>query len=220
MPQTTSHLPEIGYLFHYPSLDHPSEKFRLDIYLSTHPTEKHFDVLKASFSALTSHGPESSLEIYHPWKLTQQIQVCAGQVTMEDRKGKKELGFTFGGQLSIDTGEMQTACSLISPAPILHLTEVSRNRNAFVEEVELLLAEIRAEYHDQDGYLKRLCGINADDLYQAFLLKVRHKLENMPNRDKNHEELLVYIHAQEHRLHAAGLLKQPRPTVRELFGIP
>ena len=39
-------LPEIGYLYFYPRMEHPTEKFRLDVFISATPTEQHFDVLQ------------------------------------------------------------------------------------------------------------------------------------------------------------------------------
>ncbi|MBT3189898.1 MAG: hypothetical protein HN335_12960, partial [Anaerolineae bacterium] len=42
-------LPKIGYLYHYPQLDHPTDNFRLDIFVSSVPTEQHFDVQHVHF---------------------------------------------------------------------------------------------------------------------------------------------------------------------------
>jgi hypothetical protein len=50
MHQNEEHnLPKIGYLYHYPRIDHSTDNFRLDIHITSEPTNQHFDVLRVQF---------------------------------------------------------------------------------------------------------------------------------------------------------------------------
>ena len=124
---TENNLPKIGYLYHYPKLDHATDKFRLDIYVSSEPTEKHFDVTQASFLVIPQKSAMDRLVITHPGDFTKKAHICAGLVVMKDRKGKKEEAFTFGGELQVEAEEYQTICSLTSSAPILEITHAAPN---------------------------------------------------------------------------------------------
>ena len=210
-------LPEIGFLFHYPDPKHPTDKFRLDVFISSEPTEKHFDVLKVHFPALASKGPVSDMKVFHPWPFEKQIRVCAGLVILEDRKGEKVEGFTFGGQMEIETRKRQTACTLVSKAPILHLSEASGSRKLFIEEIEILLAEQQAKFSSDLEYHTKLCRTDPLQLYLACLKEINRKLGEMPNRSGEYDALLDYTHQQEHRLARAGLLQDSRQTLEEVL---
>ncbi len=54
--EANPNLPEIGYLYHYPRLDHPTDKFKLDIFISSVPTEKHFDVIRVTLPVTNHDG--------------------------------------------------------------------------------------------------------------------------------------------------------------------
>ena len=145
-------LPKIGYLYHYPQPDHPTDKFRLDIFLSSTPTEQHFDVVQAHFSVKAATDAIAELKVTHPWTYEQKARVCVGLVVIEDRKGKKEEAFTFGGQLEIDGQVSQTVCKLVSTAPILEISRATPLHQFFIEEIEIILAEYRAKYVDRQVY--------------------------------------------------------------------
>ena len=98
--ENAMNLPKIGYLYHYPTVDHPTDKFRLDIYLSSIPTEKHFDVLHVITNTESQYGGLERLKVTHPWDFQSLYHVCAGKIILEDRKDKKDEAFCFGGQLT------------------------------------------------------------------------------------------------------------------------
>lgn len=210
-------LPEIGYLYHYPQLDHPTDIFRLDIFVSSVQTERHFDVLRTHFFVKAKGETITKLTVTHPWVYEQYARVCAGVVVLEDRKGKKEEAFTFGGHLKIDGQESQTVCRLVSSAPILEISSATQIHGFFVEELEIILAQLQARYADHKVYEKRLCNTDPYRLYLACLLELVEKIEGFQHKDENYQQLLVYLHSQEHRLAAAGLLKGLLPTLESLF---
>ena len=190
----------------------------MDIFISSKPTERHFDVLRAHFFIKGPREAVERLTVTHPWKYDPVAHVCAGVVIMEDRKGKKEEAFTFGGQLTIDEQESRTVCNLVSTAPILEISGASPLQHFFIEEVEAILAMQRARFTDLLAYEKHVCKADPFELYQACLEELTQKLESFQHKDENYRQLLVYLHSQEHRLAAAGLLVDPIPTLEDIFG--
>lgn len=210
-------LPEIGYVYHFPELDHPTDKFRLEINISTIPTEEHFDVLRVYVWAVNSQGYLERIKIAHPWEFDETIKVCAGVVILEDRKGKKEEAFTFGGRLEIETKSKQTACSLVSSAPILEISGVSRLHRLFTEELEILLAKRKAALPDQQAYEKLLCGTDPLELYQACLNDLIKKFKQVPEQEEVYLKLVHYLQTEKHRLKTAGISQEESITLDELF---
>lgn len=208
-------LPKIGYLFHHPDIGHADDKFRLDIYLSSESTEEHFDVLRATFLVRSPRNTVTNLKVLHPWKFEENARVCPGPVIMEDRKGKKEEAFSFGGQLSISLKGATTTCSLVSTAPILHLTGETNIDELFVEEVEILLAQQRAKFADSKSEYDMFCLIDPLELYIACLVGLKKKIHGFKHGDEHYHDLLGYVETQEHRLEAAGLLKETPKTFED-----
>jgi hypothetical protein len=199
--------PKIGYLFYYPDLDHPTDNFRLDVFVSDVVTEQHFDVFKANFPVQNPKTGIKPLTIKHPWHGHKEAHVCAGLTILEDRKGKKEEAFTFGGQLSLDTQESQTVCRLISPAPILEVNESFPLHMLFIDEIEILLAEYRAKYLKESDFEAALCQADPRGLYLACLTEITQKFERFPKKDDQTMRFLTFLHAQQQKLRAAGLIK-------------
>lgn len=216
--QSENALPKIGYLYHYPKLDHLTEKFRLDIFLSSIPTEQHFDVLRFKLFVESSQGGIERLTITHPWHFEQTIRVCPGMIIMEDRKGKLEEAFTFGGQLQIDVLELLTKCILVSSAPIFKISGATPTHKLFIDELEILLAERRGSSSDRDEYEKILINTDAFELYLACLKELILKFEEFPQKNDEYIELLMFLHSQEHRLEEADLVIDPTPSLDDIFG--
>lgn len=210
-------LPEIGYLYHYPRLDDPTDKFRLDIFISSIPTEKHFDVLRAHFVVKTQAGAVKRLKITHPWTYEEVARVCAGVIILEDRNRKEEEAFTFGGQLKIKAEEMQTVCTMVSTAPILEISRAIPLHRLLVEEMEILFAERQAKYTNCHEYELKLGNADPLDLYLACLKELRDKFERFPHMDNEYLQFLRYLHTEEHRLETAGLFRKPRPELEDIL---
>jgi hypothetical protein len=216
--KSINELPEIGYLYHYTNPTHPTDKFRMDIFISSKPTERHFDVLRAHFFIKGPREAVERLTVTHPWKYDPVAHVCAGMVIMEDRKGKKEEAFTFGGQLKIDGQESQTICNLVSRAPIIEISGATPIHRFFVEEIEIELAEYRARYLNGDEYERHICEVDPFILYLACLGTLIEKLEGFQHKDEEYRQLLVDLHSQVHRLDVAGLIEDSLPTLESIFG--
>jgi len=217
--KSVSTLPKIGYLYHYPRLDHPTDNFRLDIFISSIPTEQHFDVLRAHFFIKTQEGAMERITVTHPWIYEKSARVCAGVVVMDDRKGKKEEAFTFGGQLKIESQDLQTACILVSPAPLLEISGATPLNGLFIDELEILLAECRAAYPNHQEYETQLVKTDPFELYLACLIELIQKFEQFPYKDETYLQLLWFLHSQKYRLDSAGLSRDPAPKLEDIFKI-
>jgi hypothetical protein len=209
-------LPKIGYQFHHPSIGHADDKFRLDIYLTSESTEQHFDVLRATFLVHSPRKTVTNLKVLHPWEFEESARVCPGSVIMEDRKGKKEEAFSFGGQLQIFLKGSITTCSLVSTAPILHKSGGTKIEELFVEEVEILLAEQRAKFAQPASDHDVFCQIDPLDLYIACLEGLKEKIRRFKHGDEHYHDLLGYVDTQKRLLEDAGLLKEAPKTFEDL----
>jgi hypothetical protein len=216
--ETDLKLPKIGYLYHYPRLDHPSDKFRLDIFISSIPTEKHFDVLRVTLPVIKQDGGIEHLKIIHPWLHEKSFHLCAGVVIMEDRKGKKEEAFSFGGEIKILSEEDQTQCFLVSSAPILEINGALPLNELFIEELEIILAEQRAAHGPGSSFEANLCAASPESLYLACLRELRSKLKQSQHKNELDFQLLSYLDAEEHRLFAAGITQMQEVTLEDIFG--
>lgn len=210
-------LPKIGYLYHYPRLDHPTDNFRLDIFVASLPTELHFDVQHALFFTTMPDETIEKITVTHPWTYKNTAQVCAGVVVMEDRNKEKKEAFTFGGNLKIKTEESQTICTLTSSAPILEINDSTPLKHFFVEELEMLLAEQRATHLDHHDYEKQLGNADPRELYLACLEALRQKFEDFPHKDEKNREFFAFLNAEKRRLYAAGISTDLTPSLDEIF---
>ncbi|MEJ2412194.1 MAG: hypothetical protein P8Y34_04255 [Anaerolineales bacterium] len=210
-------LPKIGYLFHHPNIGHANDKFRLDIYLSSETTELHFDVLRATFFIRSPRDTVTNLKILHPWNYEKTARVCPGPIIMEDRKGKKEEAFSFGGDLTITLKDSLTACSLVSNAPILHISGGTKMDELFVQEVEILLAEKRAKLSENRELRDLYCRTDPLNLYIACLNGLKEKIHGFKHGDEHYHNLLAYLETQESRLAAAGLLSESFQTFEDIL---
>ena len=210
-------LPKIGYLYHYPRLDHPTENFRLDIFISSTPTEEHFDVQHAHFQIKTPEESIEKLTVLHPWTLQKTARVCAGVVIMEDRNKAKKEAFTFGGDLKITSQAEQTICTLSSTAPILDISDASPMRRFFVDELEILFAERRAAFKNHRLYEKALIHADPLELYLASLKYLIEKFEKFPHKNSTYRQFLGFLYTERHRLHAAQIFMDAAPTLDDLF---
>jgi hypothetical protein len=172
---------QLGYSFYPPEEPHDLGHARLKVVIRPEPTGKHYDPESLTCSIAGRSGPEP-LHVRHPWTLEPTYRVCAGHVTLDDRKGKQVVAFTFGGELRIDANPQRTICRLTSPVPILHHSPgESPLERRLSEEVEILLAERRAAYVDEDRFERRLAAADPVQLYWACLAALCEKFDCAPD---------------------------------------
>ena len=137
---------------------------------------------------------------------------------MEDRKGKKEEAFTFGGEINITSEKDQTKCYLVSSAPILEISGASPLKKRYIEEIEIILAEQRAEHGPDREYETHLCAAPPESLYLACVRELSQKLKKDTDKNELEFQLVAFLHSEEHRLYAAGMVLRQDITLGDIFG--
>jgi hypothetical protein len=200
---TTNYLKEseFGYWFTSPESSHAPGGNRLDMFINELPDSQYFN-LKNIRLPVKSEGGIETLRIYHPWLYKHNYHACAGIVEMIDRKGGKEEAYILGGELTIQTHNSLTECTLISPAPILHVYTPDRMKMMFIEEIEILLAERRAAFSTNlSDYEHHLAHADPLNLYVACIHALTEKFGQMPHKeDPQILQFLNFIHTESNRL--------------------
>lgn len=199
--------PKFGYWFTPPESRHAPGGSRLDIFINEKPTEHHFDPEKLHLWVMSKENSTESLTIYHPWDFAPTYRALAGSIEAIDRYGKKEEAYTFGGSLKIESQKTFTVCTLESSAPILDISSADLISMLFIEEIEILLAERRAELLSKPHtYEKRLMNADPFTLYLACLNALIDKFEHSPRKEGLHiNEFLNFLHVEGKRLKDEGL---------------
>ncbi|RPI23242.1 MAG: hypothetical protein EHM70_22765 [Chloroflexota bacterium] len=175
---------DLGYLFYPPRRESEPGHPRLDILFMPAPTGRHFDPHRVELSMCSSqHGIEFA-SMRHPWRGSESFRICAGQMDLEDHKGKSVEVFSFGGEVSVESRDEYTLCVLTSPAPIMSIFSGNSPVNLFTEEVEILLAQRRAARSLQPGeFDKRLASVDPLSLYFACLQAALGRYKRLPPSD-------------------------------------
>lgn len=208
-----SHRHDLGYIFSSPAYSGDSGLYRMDIMLRPTPTIEHFDPQRVFFM-ISDDEKIDHLTISYNGLHINKYQVVAGPVRIQDRKGKVVFAFTFGGELQIKKEEQIKVCTIISPAPILRFIKPTTVR--FIEEVEILLAERRAEWESNPHeFEKRLAEVEPLILYEACL---EYLIDNSKNRiQEDSMDLKSYLQVKLHALHNEHKLPRFSPPLLELI---
>ncbi len=185
---------ELGYHFYPKRYAHSPGHPRLDVVLSAKPSEEHYDPERLRVRVTSIHEGVEYITLHHPWhSKTTRYRMCAGRVTLWDRRGKEVAAFTFGGDLSIkpdEPGESHTTCTLTSSAPIILLTGELTTPRMLAEEAEILLARRRAAWEpNKKGYEQRLASADPLALYTACLETLS---ETLPTSQEEQEDEHVW----------------------------
>jgi hypothetical protein len=215
---------DLGYRFipaHYPqSIGHP----KLEIKILCAPSEQHFDpkiVQMPIFTSIDSAHPHQieQLRLYHPWVYQHEYRLAPGLMTLSDRKDKTVKVYTFGGSMTIDSGESCTTCRIQSDAPIIEVTQARPAVLRFVEEVEIILAERRVAWaEDITDFEVRLEKVSVSVLYAVILKKLREKFDveqggaSMAGRD-----FVEVIEGEIDHLESIGHWPEDVPSVSDIL---
>src|SRR5262245_10334620 len=85
---------ELGYYFYpadYLQTLGPSQ-FGVNLYAM--PTQQHFDPERAVFLVVEAAGGVKRLILAHPWQDAEHYRVCAGRITLIDRREKRVQAFS------------------------------------------------------------------------------------------------------------------------------
>jgi hypothetical protein len=187
------------------------------VFITSTASEEHFDVLHVLLDAESQSGERERLKIAHPWEFQDSFHVCAGKVILEDRQFKKEEAFIFGGQISIQASDLYTKCLLVSPAPILEITQSDPIKVLFPIKVEALLAEIRANFSDDRDFDSHLFSLDPIDLCIACINELIEGCRTKPHQENADLQFLHFLQKEKYRLTCSGLIEDNQPTLDELF---
>ena len=88
--------PDLGYMFYPGQSEFGDERF--DVVLRREPTHEHFDPEKICLKVQMHRGVQV-LDIQHPWRQVDEMQLCPGHIRVLDRYQKFIDVFSFGGQV-------------------------------------------------------------------------------------------------------------------------
>ena len=171
------HEPDLGYIFYPPdNPEHPGHP-RLDVIIPEQPTYRHFDPQKVHFHVAHKTLGIVQLTVHHPWTLNKTYRVCGGRVTIVDRDDKRVEAFSLGGDLEIKTDAERTICTLVSPAPIFPLFTTHDLSMWITDEIEILLAQRRAQWDPQHphSFEMHLATVDPLTLYASCLQALHEK---------------------------------------------
>lgn len=211
--------PDIGYNFH----PGPAKRFpghpQLDIFLRDEPTLRHFDPEQVHFEIAGSSQAET-LVVTHPWTGARHYRVCADRIYIDDRKKKRVEAFSFGGTLEIITQPEMTICRLHSPAPIFDLVDLDDLSTTIVTEVEVLMAERRADWDPQHPHTfeQHLATAVPLELYACCLTALHQKFAQHLNLyDHLYHELVDFVTGEIKFLQQSGQWPAIVPALDEIL---
>jgi hypothetical protein len=183
-PDKSDPSPDLGYRYLPGFYPMPSSYGALEVFLRRRATGEHFDPVQLDLAVCSSADESQHLQLSHPWSSSTSFQALSGRVIITDRNRKKVEGYTFGGELRIDSREQVTIARLTSPAPIFDLMPPHKEPSLplLVEEVEILLAERRAAWADKPLALNaRWCTVDPLKLYAACMAGLMGRLAEYPS---------------------------------------
>jgi hypothetical protein len=210
MPNNNQDVVDAGYVFHPREYPHAPGHPQLDVFLRAEPTLRHFDPetirLRVQTRASVGAGGPEDLIVHHPWAAYPSYTVYPGRIRLRDRFGKREEAFTFGGSMSIESGDDLTVCSIKSDAPILELFGDRRLSDLLASEVEILLAEERARAGlDRAKFESWLDEMRPSDLYAACLESLHRRFGASHHKELPHiQGLLSFVHDEIEALREQG----------------
>lgn len=215
----------LGYRFHPApddrALGHPG----LDFNLYGRPTEAHFDPEHAEITAVQPDGGAGRLVIGHGWPGPPRLRVCAGPVSLRDRRAHAVEAFSLGGDLTVDVQATYTACRLTSAAPVFRLTRIpgidrEDVESMLVEEFEALLARRSARWvDDPTEYHHRLAVVQPTLLYAVALSAIAARLGHIPfdRRPQQYHLTGTAIREEIQRLQATHGWPSPLPALEDVL---
>lgn len=169
--------PDLGYYFYPPPAPgHPGHP-RMDVTLARTPSYEHFDPVRATYFIAARKAGVETLTVCHPWSQGKRFRVCAGRVSLVDRRGKTVEAFSMGGDLDITARRDWTLCALSSAAPIFPLSSPFDLAMWLTAEFEILLAQQKAHWDPAHphSFEEHLAAANPLQLYCCSLQALENK---------------------------------------------
>lgn len=210
---------DLGYTFYPPRYSRAPGHPRLDVVIREMPTELHFDPERVELPVVARDGSLEILTVVHPWTGVKTQRASAGRILIMDRLGKAARAFSFGGDIDIHSIDQQTICVIQSVAPILSLTIERSIEVILADEVEILLAQRRAAWANQeDQYEQKLAAVDPVTLYHACLNSLRARFKSLPaSGDGATQKFIHFILVESRAMEEVQHLPAQADTLEELI---
>jgi hypothetical protein len=212
-----------GYRFHpslySPALGHP----RVDIYLTSEPVGRFFDTYQVSFP-VSQAGDIKELKIEHPWEEWMgghEAKVVAGRFHLREKDADAHVGFSLGGEISIQNLGEATLCTLISSAPIFNLSDDPDSLSVGItNEIEGLLARREAAWGENgSGYTQKLAEADPLSLFIVIIHTLEQEIQNLPAAVRSHgyQSIVHRLKQARQTLEEAALWPEQIPDIQEIL---
>jgi hypothetical protein len=171
---------------------------RLEVNLQSDPTGQHYDPESLRVRIVDLDKRIDHVRIYHPWRGRERFQIVIDEVVLRDRKDKVVEAFTFGGQLSIQSDDQCTHCSLESPVPIIDLRDDNNTASLLAEEAIALIARRQAEWeYEPEKFEARLANASIEGIYFGVLKDLEKKYREFPEEERvASQDFLAFLQHQ------------------------
>ncbi|MBN1266415.1 MAG: hypothetical protein JXA25_13035 [Anaerolineales bacterium] len=212
---------KLGYIF-IPFEKRDSIGFKeLIINISENPTGDHFDPVEVHvFAAVNDHTAVEEHTFFHPYRSIGHHTIAPGIIIIQDRKGKREEAFSFGGTLSILTQTDLTQCHLVSTAPILPANHRHTVIRTLLDEIQIVMAERRAAWMNagEEAFEKKLLEVDPLVLCAVFLSSILKEFSDVELQSLGPNRMLLDTIREEIRnLKENGKWPAEIPSIEEIL---
>lgn len=175
-----SHEPDLGYVFYPPLKEAIFGGTRFDVIFHEQPTLRHYD--PQSLRCTISRSERIETMLIHYATLPDHYRIIAGRIILVDRVNKHIEAFCFGGTLDILRHQQETICIFQSPVSILDLNTYHSSDMLMSNEVEILIAERRADWdpHHPHDFEMHMAQLDPELLYVSCLETLITKFADHP----------------------------------------
>ena len=207
-----------GLVFHASPYDPPLGYAGFDVELCDEPSPRYFDARRVSFPTEEA-GALKRQAVEHPWNQAPELRFAAGRIRLDAHDGDHMELFGFGGVATITTSGQITTCRVVSPAPLLPLTDDPNDPLAVLEsELEVMLAQRRAQWGaDEYSHLDRWGHIEPLTLFAAVLVALEQRLRTLAGVEEDAREALRLARGIREIVQRAGAWPDNVPGWEELL---
>ena len=215
-----SQFERFGYYFHPSTYAAHLGHAAVDVFLAPSEDDWYFPTQSAIFPVADDQGIHR-LYVSHSWTFSQRNhRLAPGIFFLVAQDGDLIEGFSFGGDLTINSEDDHISCLLNSAAPFFDLSNPTRLAAILIPEFEAQLARLRAEWTDIDAeYDRRVAAADPVSLFIAGLDLSNAYTHRLP-ASVSDDSVLDEQHAVNHAVHilkSAGDWPEKPPTLRQLI---
>lgn len=209
-----------GYFFHpskySPHLGHAT----VDVFLARCEDDWYFPTQTATFPVVEDEGVGHA-HLTDSWTFPRRdYKLAPGLFYIAAWDGDLVEGFSFGGDLTIESADDHVCCQLRSAAPLFDLADTTGLVEILVPEFEAELARLRAEWTGTDGeFDRRVAMTDPIALFVASLCLSNAYVHRLPALDTD-DSVVDGRQAVSHAIHIlqdAGDWPEQPATLHQLI---